>query len=506
MVSPNGVLAAEWTLASTSFVFLILRFYVKRYIVHVGIQREDILLAFAQMLFFCWVSLDAYTISKGFMSNGRSYFDNFVIGLRYVEHLSDPEIIKILKIVYSSATPYYLGLWIIKFAILGLYFRIVPKHTKSRRFLIFTTFYTLFTGICVLLVNVVLCIPVSLNWSLDHDTACYASTAVTPFVISVLFNLSTDVLIFIVPFPVVRSLKSLNQKQKIGLIVTFSLGAITIIVCLARAAVIGSTGSISSAAALTAAENFTALLVAALPALRPLLKTRPFRRRERKSDMSANEENMTVSDMDSRHHDFAPQGLPPRQFEKTLDGSLPPLPSAFTTEIQPSGNSYVAHQQHQKQPPTDQAYVPTHGGSRGGSGGYNSYSSQSHYSTGGYQTTSPTGIRHDEFSLREHLGNENDFEDIEEYNHGERVQLVSLNTRMGAISPTRYENYYGRRALSPLNTQQLPPAPPPGYPHQNMFIPDSPLPPVPQHNQPHPTSGDPFMPDYLHDPAPNPTI
>jgi hypothetical protein len=262
----------------------------------VGVQREDYLLLFAQCLFFIWISVDTYTATWGFMDDDRSYFDNFVKDLK--EQVGSDQTQKLLKAIYASAIPYYFCIWVIKGAILGLYYRIIPRqNVKTRWFLYFTTALTILSGFVVLCINAFLCNPISSNWSLDWDNACYSSTAVTPFIISVIFNLITDLMILVAPFPILKTLPSLNHKQKVGLTVTFSLGAITIIVCVVRAVILASSAIIPLTAVLTAVECFTAMVVATLPAMRVLLRSRSIKKKlssQRKSDNS-DENNITTS-------------------------------------------------------------------------------------------------------------------------------------------------------------------------------------------------------------------
>uniref|UniRef100_A0A060TD14 ARAD1D03608p n=1 Tax=Blastobotrys adeninivorans TaxID=409370 RepID=A0A060TD14_BLAAD len=308
MVEGRGALAAEWTLCTTAFLIYCLRLYVRRYVSKVGFQREDLLLGIAQALFFCWISIDAYTISRHFMDGDRSYLDDFVDELP----LQDSEKIHVLKAIYASSVPYYLCVWFVKFAMIGLYFRIVPSSAKKSYYFLWTTLVcTVVSIVAVILINLLLCQPVSLNWSLVWDNHCYSSTAVTPFAISVVFNIVTDIMIFIVPFPVLRTLKTLNRKQRIGLIATFSLGAITIVVCVARVVLLALTGLIALTAVLTAVECFTFLTVASMPAMRVLLKKRPFRNSKK-----------SMSDDESEHYTSAQAAYRPSSMPAPVNGNF----------------------------------------------------------------------------------------------------------------------------------------------------------------------------------------
>ena len=285
------------------------------------------------------------------MSNDKSYFDDFTDQIQG----GDGNKIRLLKIIYASSVPYYLCLWSIKFAIIGLYFKIVPNDLKyTRLFLQLTFMFIIVSGLAIVLLNVFLCEPISQNWNLDRSQACYSSTSPLPFVISVVSNFITDILIFIIPFPVIRSLKTLNSRQKYSLIFTFSLGVITIIVATTRAVLLALAGSISEAAVLSALECCTAILVACLPALRVLLKIRPFQRRSlRKSNNNQNQnqnnndddEDVTISTSNVNSYDIESATseceyvlndggyMDKNEYEKRKQAPLPPLPLSIDSDM-----------------------------------------------------------------------------------------------------------------------------------------------------------------------------
>lgn len=276
-----SVIVVEWILCVLASMVLGLRLWVRLHISKVGITLEDIFLIIAQILFFVWISMDVYTNSRGFMSGALSY-------LQFPETFnSNPtEEVRVLKVVYSSAVPYYLCLWLMKYALLAFYYKIIPADTKNRIFLHVTAAIAVASSVVIILLNLFLCRPISLNWKLEKTGAhCYSSTSITPFIVSVLLNVVVDLLIFILPFPLLRHLK-INRKQIWGLVATFSLGIITMIVIVIRAVISGLTGNIVQVAILTAVECFTSMVVVCLPALRPLLKTVGEKRRMKQRSAS----------------------------------------------------------------------------------------------------------------------------------------------------------------------------------------------------------------------------
>lgn len=317
MVSATATLVVEWIFVTISLIFLSARIGIRLFVIKLGILPEDILLMVAQMLYFLWCALDAYVISVGFMDHGANYLSKHL-----TEHVQGgPDMqIKVLKIVYASSVPYYLTIWSIKGAIIGFYYRLIPKKTKSRLFLHFTTVCTIITLIVILCLNLFLCKPISRNWALpETEQHCYSSTARPPFAISSVANLATDILIFIVPFSIIPAMGSMPRRQLVGLIATFSLGLITMIVFVARAVISAVSGLVAIGGLLSAIECCTAMIVACLPSLKILLRINkpggPLPKRG--SDLSDG-----IDSLDEGHH---------RHHSRTnvLDEEHDPLPGAF---------------------------------------------------------------------------------------------------------------------------------------------------------------------------------
>lgn len=205
------------------------------------------------------------------MNNGISYLDDDIT--RYVVGGEEVKV-KVLKIIYASSIPYYLCVWLVKFTIIGFFYRIIPKNTRHRMLLHSTTVILIVTLLLVLLLNIFLCNPIRKNWSLSKVDVCYSSTSVLPFVISSVCNFITDIMVFVLPFPLVPKLTTIPAKQRYGLIAVFSLGAITILVFLVRTVTIAVSTAIAIAAIFTAIECGTAIVVACLPSFRVFLKTK----------------------------------------------------------------------------------------------------------------------------------------------------------------------------------------------------------------------------------------
>lgn len=295
MASATATLVSEWTFALFALAFLVARVWVRFRVTKLGLLPEDILLMVAQLLFFIWIACDTFTITTGFMDNGANYLSGHIS-----EHVrGGPEKeVTVLKVVYASSVPYYLCIWFIKGALLGFYYRLIPKKTKSRIFLHVSTGFTCTMLVVIILLNLFLCVPIRLNWDLPpFERQCYSSTSRTPFAISAVANLSTDILIFIVPFAIIPSMGSIPRGQLYGLIATFSLGIVTMAVFVARAIIAGISGSIAIGGILSAVECCTAMIVACLPALKALLKVNKLG-----GGGGLQKRGSEVSDLDVDHH------------------------------------------------------------------------------------------------------------------------------------------------------------------------------------------------------------
>ncbi|KAF3005976.1 hypothetical protein E8E13_010360 [Curvularia kusanoi] len=111
---------------------------------------------------------------------------------------------------------------------------------------------------------------VSVNWSLDEE-ACSTFNSKIVFRVDWAMNITTDVLICCLPFPLLYQLQ-LNRRQIWGLIITFSLGAITIVVSVVRFATIEVIQAWTNVFVLSMAEMAVAIMVVSLPSMRSYLR------------------------------------------------------------------------------------------------------------------------------------------------------------------------------------------------------------------------------------------
>jgi hypothetical protein len=499
MVAPVATAVAEWTLCTASACFLATRLYIRLRVVKVGLQKEDVLLIISQFLFYCWISMDLFNITRGFMNNNHSYYQpltEVVVG-------DDNTKRTVLKVVYASAAPYYVCLWFIKYAILGLYYRLVPTGTKTRYFLHATLAVAILGGLTCLFLNLFLCEPINSNWNLDTAEACYSSTQVLPFVISVAFNVVVDVCIFIIPFPILRTMHGISKGQKYGIIGTFSIGIITIIIAIVRTVILALTATISTSAVLTAVECFTSMVVACLPSMRVLLKSDRFKRRKKRQSAKPDYSDEAMND--------------PASEVSSLNAAPSPHPTSnkqlFQSHIRQEP-SFVSYDNHTLVGGSEKSATPVGVAQRYNHGNinspydeeeemdyrpYNSMRQQSAYPMEHIDRHNPDVIRQTQMGPLGHQsvhdGSLNTLHSMslqqgqQEY-HGHGFQGQPY---LGQTQTYHGQDYSQQQLQQPIN-----------FSHPGRYIPDQPLPLPPRANN---DDDDLTMPNYiLHEPLPNPVI
>ncbi|KAH7119417.1 hypothetical protein B0J13DRAFT_513402 [Dactylonectria estremocensis] len=183
------------------------------------------------------------------------------------------QFIPYMQAFYSSVVIYNIAMCAVKIAILLQYRRIFAVRIMQ-----FITFYgvvfmTAWTiTLCFLLT--LTCIPVAKFWDSTISGRCLNSLII--WYVMAGFNLATDVAIFCLPLPMIRSLQ-LPRKQKIMLFVIFCLGFFTCIISIIRIQTLKIAASTEDpnwdnvdAAIWSFLELNIAIIATCLPTLRPI--------------------------------------------------------------------------------------------------------------------------------------------------------------------------------------------------------------------------------------------
>ena len=136
--------------------------------------------------------------------------------------MTPEEGVRLLQLLYASIFIYNMGLFICKVSILYQYLRFFVQKIYRR------AAYGLIAIIIIgrlafLLTNALTCLPVDKFWYTEKSGHCINKT---PFWYSFsAFQLVTDCAVWALPIPVLWKLQ-LPRKQKIGLVLVFTLGAL----------------------------------------------------------------------------------------------------------------------------------------------------------------------------------------------------------------------------------------------------------------------------------------
>ncbi|KAF2180446.1 hypothetical protein K469DRAFT_279072 [Zopfia rhizophila CBS 207.26] len=219
-----------------------------------------------------WCILIAFMLSIG-NTVGMTYQAKFALGRRLAT-LSPGQIMRCLQAYYATVLCYYNAQTFTKLSILLQYHRILKVH--KLRIACYTLMATVAAYRLELLVTGVFpCLPPPAFWDKRVKGKCLPGPPL--WFMNAALNIVTDLLIFILPLPAIRSLK-LPRRQKIGLFIIFMLGFFVCIISILRlpsldkaAVSTDFTYDNIGIASWSCVEINTAILCACLPTLKPLI-------------------------------------------------------------------------------------------------------------------------------------------------------------------------------------------------------------------------------------------
>jgi len=182
----------------------------------------------------------------------------------------DPEMTPLLlKLSFTTVLLYDSSLYILKFSILSFFNSIIPKGLSKLRIALYVcTGITVCFSITAPLLAVFWCGTEVSRMFARKPTCTFWDTKL--FEVDWVLNMTSDVLILILPFPLLSKLV-LSRRQIAGLAVTFGLGAITMVVSILRFVSVMN-HKFLPLYVWSVAEICTGIMVVSLPALRPLLR------------------------------------------------------------------------------------------------------------------------------------------------------------------------------------------------------------------------------------------
>ncbi|TLD37251.1 hypothetical protein E2P81_ATG04063 [Venturia nashicola] len=252
----DAVIIADWVLLAAAYTLVSVRLWFR--LLH---QRRSLTLSDICLCVAATVVLMVMIIFQ--MEHALGAMHKHFVPTPQVKQLS-----------FLTILGYHTATYFTKFSILAFYSNLFPAGSpKLRGVCVAITVFTICCYTTAMLLAIFWCGPrPARNWE-PGDKKC-SLWDYTLFKTNFALNISSDILIFALPVPVLATL-SLSRRQVVALCVTFGLGLITIAVSIGRCIALLQNAFVPLYV-WSMAEMCTALMVVSLPSLRPLLrKTRP---------------------------------------------------------------------------------------------------------------------------------------------------------------------------------------------------------------------------------------
>ncbi|KAM7194056.1 hypothetical protein V8F20_008152 [Naviculisporaceae sp. PSN 640] len=250
---PVIAVAATLTLAT---IAVSLRTYTRACILrHVGLDDYAAIVALL------------FALGSGSMvaSNGRNGAGKHIM-------VVPPELIpEYFKTFWISIVLYNFSLWAIKMAFLFQYYRVFSSK-RMRTYICLAGVLIIVWSISQILVVIFTCVPVHRFWLPETPGVC---VELVPFwYANAAGNIVTDVIVFLLPLPVIKSL-NLRKPQKILLLGIFGLGFFTCAISIIRIQYLklspDTTWDNVNSSCWSISELCSGIVCCCLPTLRPLL-------------------------------------------------------------------------------------------------------------------------------------------------------------------------------------------------------------------------------------------
>ncbi|KAF1996954.1 hypothetical protein P154DRAFT_497567 [Amniculicola lignicola CBS 123094] len=219
-----------------------------------------------------WCIWSAYMLSIG-NTIGMTYQAKFALG-RHLVTLSPEQLSSCLKAFYATVLSYNMSLTFTKLSILLQYLRIFK--VRKLRFACYALIVIVaLYGLEMFITSAFPCWPVASFWDSHLKGICFPHKDI--WFTNAALNIATDLMIFMLPIPVIKGL-NLPTRQKAALLGVFILGFFVCIISILRLpslhkAVVSTDFSYENIgiAVWSCIEVNVAIVCACLPALKPLI-------------------------------------------------------------------------------------------------------------------------------------------------------------------------------------------------------------------------------------------
>lgn len=193
---------------------------------------------------------------------------------RHIWTLSHDTTIQFAKIAYAIVIVYTSSFTFTKISILLQYLRIFDV-TKIRKLCYVQIVIVSVYGVWLFFSSILNCVPIARNWDKTVQGKCLPTTPL--WLTNAALNIATDIIIVLLPMPVISSL-TLPLKQKLWLAIVFAFGLLVCVVSILRldSLYLGSkttdpTWDFVGVAIWSSVELNTAVICTYLPTLKPLV-------------------------------------------------------------------------------------------------------------------------------------------------------------------------------------------------------------------------------------------
>ncbi|KAI6781463.1 uncharacterized protein J7T54_001425 [Emericellopsis cladophorae] len=187
---------------------------------------------------------------------------------------TEAEQISLKKVTFAGNYFYDTGVYFPKLALCALYVKLIPPTMPQlRKAMHATSVLTVTFALTTCFLDTFWCgTHPSVNWSLE-DGACSTYDSKEVFRIDWIMNIVSDVIIFSLPFPLLKGLQ-LKPRYIVGVAAIFSAGIVTVAASVSRFATVEVIHNWPNVYILSMTEMAAAIIVVSLPALKPLLRRR----------------------------------------------------------------------------------------------------------------------------------------------------------------------------------------------------------------------------------------
>ncbi|KAJ3547859.1 hypothetical protein NM208_g1287 [Fusarium decemcellulare] len=250
------IIAVVASVLAVAFILVSLRVYTRAVILR-NLGIDDACVIFAYVSTVACGLLVALNTRNGFGAHQST--------------LTDEQFVAYMKMFYFSIVVYNIALAAIKTAFLLQYYRAMTVHKLKKAYVAALAVVGVWS-ISQILLYCLACQPISAFWDKSVKGSCVPANP--SWYINAAGNIATDILILLLPLPIIRKLQ-LGRRQKVILMSIFCLGFFTCTISVIRIRFLNIQGDLTwhnvEAAGWSVGELCSGIACVCLPTLRPLV-------------------------------------------------------------------------------------------------------------------------------------------------------------------------------------------------------------------------------------------